>query len=309
MDATVIGEGGEAGRLMRRAALAAVAVAASLAVLKAAAWWWTDSVAMLASFADSSLDLLASGLNAYAIRHALAPADREHRFGHGKAEAVAGLAQAALVGGSLAFLGIQSIHRISDPEPLAYEAWGIGVMVVSMAATLALTLYQRRAVKGSGSLAVAADRLHYQSDLIANAAVIVALVLSDWVGWHWADGAIGLAIAATIGWSAWTILRQSLDQLIDRELPENQRVRIREIARAFPDVRGVHELRTRASGTDIFVQLHLVLDAGLTLIAAHEIADRVEAAIVAEFPNAEVFIHEDPHGIEEHHRLFAPARG
>jgi ferrous-iron efflux pump FieF len=298
----------EPGTLMQRAALAAVGVAMLLAALKAGAWWWTGSVAMLASFADSTLDIIASGVNALAIRHALMPADREHRFGHGKAEAVAGLAQSALVGGSALFLAWQSAARILAPQALTAEALGLGVMAVSIGMTYALTRYQARVSRLSGSLAVAADRLHYVGDLAANGAVVLAFVLSVWLGWQWADGVFGLAIALTIGWSAWTILNQSFDQLIDRELPDEDRTRIKETAVAVPGVHGVHDLRTRMAGLNVFVQMHIEVDAGLTLEAAHEISDEVEAAVLAAFPNADVLIHADPSGIREERRPYAFVR-
>lgn len=296
------------GVLMERAALAAVAVAALLAALKAVAWWWTDSVAMLASFADSALDLLASGVNALAIRHALTPADREHRFGHGKAEAVAGLGQAVLVGASALFLVWQSVVHIMAPAPLAAGGLGLAVMLVSIAATFALTRYQGHVARVSGSLAVAADRLHYAGDLAGNLAVILALGLSFWLGWLWADGVFGLVIAGTLAWSAWSIVVQSFDQLIDRELPEEDRTRIKRIAGAEPGVRGVHDLRTRASGGNIFIQVHLEMDAALPLAAAHDISDRVEEALLTAFPNADILIHEDPAGVVEQRKPLAFVR-
>ena len=289
--------------LMRRAAMAAVAVAAALAVLKLGAWVWTGSVAMMASFADSTLDLAASGLNALAIRHALTPADREHRFGHGKSEAVAGLAQAALVGGSGVFLALESGRRLIWPEPIDHEGLGLAAMAVSMAATLGLVLYQRHVVRQTGSVAVAADSLHYVTDIAANGAVILALVLTGWLGIMRADGAFGLVIVALIAHSAWTILGQSFDQLIDRELADDERDRIKTIIRAQPGVLDVHDLRTRQSGTDIFIQCHVVLDAQMKLIEAHTIADAVEAAVQSAYPTAEVLIHEDPSGVGEPHQM------
>jgi len=298
-----------AGTLMQRAALAAIALAATLVVLKAAAWWWTGSVAMLASFADSALDLVASAVNVLAIRQALTPADREHRFGHGKAEAVAGLAQSGLIASSAFFLAYESIRRILAPEPVAAEALGVAVMAVSIAATFALTLYQEAVIRRSGSLAVAADRLHYLGDLAANTAVILALGLSAWLGWLWADGVFGLSIAAAIAWSAWSIAHRAFDQLIDRELPDDDRARIKALAAATKGVRGVHDLRTRASGTNIFVQMHIDVDAGLTVEAAHRISDAAEDAVLAQFPNAEIIIHTDPSGIAERHRPFAFVHG
>lgn len=182
-------------------------------------------------------------------------------------------------------------------------------MIVAIAATLALTLYQQSVIRRSGSLAVAADRIHYLGDLAANVAVILALVLSAWLGWLWADGAFGLVIAATIAGSAWVIARQAFDQLIDRELPDADRARIKALAASAPGVRGVHDLRTRASGPDIFVQLHIDVDAGLTVEAAHGISDAAEEAVLKEFPNAEIIIHTDPSGVPEPHRPYAFVRG
>ncbi len=291
--------------LMKRAAAAAIATALVLATVKLIAWWWTGSVAMLASFADSALDLAASCLNALAIVFALTPADWEHRFGHGKTEAIAGLGQAALMGASAAFLIWESIDRLLAPEPVANGVLGLAVAVFSIAATLALTLYQRRVVRATGSLAVAADHLHYVTDLASNAAVVLAIGLAVWFGYLWADGAFGLLIAAIIAWSALAILRQSLDQLLDRELPEADRARIKAAAAAVPGVLDVHDLRTRQSGTQVFVQLHAVFDGGLTLEDAHALADGVEAAVVAAFPNAEVLVHSDPSTVLEQRRPLA----
>ena len=293
MTSIVESEAGAA-RLKRSAALAAISVALTLALIKAAAWWWTGSIAMLASFADSALDLAASTLNALAIHHALRPADREHRFGHGKTEAVAGLGQGVLVGGSAAFLAVESVRRIVSPEPLANEAWGLAVVGVSIAATLALTLYQRMVLRRTGSIAIAADRLHYLTDLASNAAVLVALVLAGWLGLLWADGAVGLAIAALVGASAWSIMRQSFDHLIDRELPDDERARIKALALGVPGVLDVHDMRTRMSGATLFVQFHAVFDSAMSLAEAHELADRAEAAILAAYPGAEILVHQDP---------------
>lgn len=290
----------ETSALMRRAALAALVVAAALCALKLAAWWWTGSVALLASAADSGLDFLASGVNALAIRHALAPPDAEHRFGHGKTEAVAGMGQAMLIAGSAAFLCVESIGRLIAPEPLANEGWGVGVMLVSIAATAGLTVYQRHVIRRTRSLAVAADRLHYLSDLVGNAAALLALLLAGWFGLIHADGAFGLVIAALIAWSAWTILRQSFDQLIDRELPDDERAAIERAARATPGVLAVHDLRTRAAGTLRFAQMNVELDGALTLAAAHAIALAVERAVREAAPGVEVLIHKDPAGLPPH---------
>lgn len=291
--------------LMQRAVLAAIATAALLAGVKLVAWWWTGSVSMLASFADSALDLAASALNGLAIRFALSPADWEHRFGHGKSEAVAGLAQAALMGASTVFLVWESAGRLMTPEPLSNGALGLVIAVFSIAVTLALTMYQRHVIRATGSLAISADHLHYVSDLASNAAVVVALVLAVWLGMNWADGAFGLLIAAIIGWSAISILRQSLDQLLDRELPSGERDRIKAVAGAVPGVLDIHDLRTRQSGTQVFIQLHAVFDGTMSLEDAHALSDRVEDAIVAAFPNAEVLVHSDPSTVLEQRRPLA----
>jgi ferrous-iron efflux pump FieF len=291
--------------LMNRAAFAAIGTAALLAVIKLVAWWWTGSVAMLASFADSGLDLGASALNAIAIRAALSPADWEHRFGHGKTEAVAGLGQATLMLGSTGFLLWESVNRILAPEAVTHGAIGLGVAVFSIAATLALTMYQRYVVRQTGSLAISADHLHYVSDLASNAAVVVALGLAVWLGFNWADGVFGLLIASIIGWSAFTIFRQSLDQLLDRELSEDERDRIKLAALAVPGVLDVHDLRTRQAGTQIFIQLHAVFDGAMTLEEAHALSDRVEEAVIVAFPNAEVLVHSDPSTVLELRRPLA----
>ncbi len=285
------------GVLMKRAALAAVATAVLLSAIKFVAWWWTGSVAMLASFADSGLDLAASTLNAFAIRYALVPADDEHRFGHGRAEAVAGLAQAAIVGGSALFLIAQSVRRLLDPEPLAHETVGLVVAAVSIVVTFALTSYQGYVVRRSGSLAVSADRLHYITDLASNGAVFAALLLAGVFGVLWADGAFGLVIALTIAGSAFTILRRSFDQLVDRELPEDDRGRILRAASAVPGVLDIHDLRTRQSGSRVFIQLHAVFDGGLSLEAAHGLVEDVQAAVAAAVPNAEILVHADPSAV------------
>ncbi|MFT3809325.1 MAG: cation diffusion facilitator family transporter [Micropepsaceae bacterium] len=295
--------------LMKRAALAAIATAATLACVKLAAWGWTGSVAMLASFADSALDLAASALNALAIRFALSPADREHRFGHGKTEAVAGLAQGALMLASSGFLIWESINRLLVPQPIDNGMLGLGIALFSIAATLALTLYQRRVIRATGSLAISADHLHYVTDLVSNLAVVVALVLAVWLGIAWADGAFGLLIAALIGWSAFAIFRQSFDQLLDHELPDADRDRIKAAAAAVPGVLDVHDLRTRQSGTHAFVQLHAVFDGALTLEEAHALSDRVEAAVLAVLPNAEVLVHSDPSNVLESRRPLAFVAG
>lgn len=291
--------GARGARLMRRATYASVATAGVLVVVKTGAWLVTDSVSLLSTLVDSLLDVAASVFNMMAVRQALIPADREHRFGHGKVEPLAALAQAAFVAGSAVFLVIAAGQRFVTPRPVQQGEVGIAVMLVSIAATLLLVTYQQSVVRRTGSLAIRADRLHYLGDVLVNAAVIVALVLWMRLGWRWVDPAFAIAIAAYILFTAATIARGGLDMLMDRELPEAERRRVVEIVRRHPEVVGMHDLRTRASGPQRFIQLHLELDGRMKLYRANVIADTIETEIQMAFPDAEVIIHQDPHGVDD----------
>ena len=288
----------QAQRLKRLATYAAVGVAATLILIKLWAWVVTGSVAMLASLVDSTLDLVASGLNLVAVRHALTPADEEHRFGHGKAEALAGLGQAAFIGGSAVFLLFQSLERLIDPRIVEQSAGGLAVMAISIVLTLALVLFQRYVMRRTRSLAIGADSLHYSTDIVTNAGVVIALIVAGLWGWTIADPLIGLAIGAVIAWGAFNILRGSYDELMDREFDDADRDRIKDIVNRHKDVVSLHDLRTRRAGHRSFIQLHLELPAQMTLIEAHRVSDEVEDAIKAAFPDAEVLTHQDPEGIE-----------
>jgi ferrous-iron efflux pump FieF len=297
--ATTAPDPARAARLMRRATYASLGVAALLIVIKVAAWWLTDSVAVLSSLLDSLLDAAASLVNLLAVRHALTPADREHRFGHGKAEPLAGLAQAAFITGSALLLLSEAVHRFFSPMPIAHGDIGIGVMVVSILITVALVSYQRRVALETGSVAIGADRLHYTGDVLLNGSVIVSLVLSSWWGLSALDPVFGVAIGGFILVSALSIGRSSFDLLMDRELPDDDRARIKEIVLKHADVRNIHDLRTRSAGTDIFIQFHMELDGMMTLRRAHDISDAVESDLRQAFPNAEVIIHQDPPDAED----------
>jgi ferrous-iron efflux pump FieF len=293
--------GAEAERLKRLATYAAVAVAATLIAIKLWAWAATNSVAMLASLVDSTLDLVASGLNLLAVRHALTPADKEHRFGHGKAEALAGLGQAAFIGGSAAFLFFQSLERLVAPEPVQQTTVGLAVIAVSLVLTLGLVLFQRYVIARTRSLAIGADQLHYMTDIATNLAVVAALVAAGLWGWTAADPILGLAIAAVIAWGAFKILRGAYDELMDREFDDAERQRIKDIVNRHAGVESLHDLRTRRAGHRAFIQLHLELPPQMTLLEAHRISDEVEDAIMAAFPDAEVITHQDPAGVEMTH--------
>jgi ferrous-iron efflux pump FieF len=278
---------------MRLATYASISVAVVLIVAKAIAWGMSDSVSLLATLIDSTLDALASLINLVAVRHALSPADKEHRFGHGKAEALAGLGQAAFITGSAGFLLLESGRRIVTPVPL--ESYGIAmeVMWLSIVATVLLLSFQRYVIRKTDSTAIKADALHYRTDLLVNGSVIVALWLSV-RGWSGFDALFAIAIALYILYSAWEIVQQAFDHLMDRELPNAERAKIKRIARAHEAVHGMHDLRSRRSGTATFIQLHLELDDDLTLLQAHKISDEVEASLQAVYPGAEIIIHVDP---------------
>jgi ferrous-iron efflux pump FieF len=294
----------ETSRLMRWATYASTATALTLIVAKLTAWAMTGSVAVLSTLIDSLLDAAASIINLWAVSHALQPADREHRFGHGKAEALAGLGQAAFIVGSGMLLLVEAVNRLANPAPVTRGDIGIAVMVFSIVATLLLVRFQKYVVKRTGSVAITADSLHYTGDILVNGSVIVSLLLFMQFGWTALDPLFALAIAGYLLYSAWQIALASLDMLMDRELPDGERDRIRQIARSHPEVRNMHDLRTRSSGQGGFIQLHLELDAHLPLIRAHEIADTVEKSIMDAFPAFEVIIHQDPAGFREEQPKF-----
>lgn len=280
-------------RLMRLATYASVSTAVILILAKLVAWFISDSVSVLATLLDSSLDVIASIINLLAVRHALQPADHEHRFGHGKAEALAGMGQAFFIAGSAGFLVLQATGRLFHPqtEMVGLEV-GVGVMIFSIIATLILLTFQKYVISKTNSTAIKADALHYKTDLWVNASVIVALVLTFY-GWSYFDAIFALGIAIFILYSAWEIIKESIDLLMDHELPDDEREKIEQRVASHPEVLGFHDLRTRRSGTTVFIQLHLELDGSLTLSDAHEIADRVERDLVSLFPSAEVIIRED----------------
>jgi ferrous-iron efflux pump FieF len=291
--------GPPADRLRRMATYASVAVAAILIVAKFSAWLETGSVALLSSLVDSLLDAAASVVNLVAVRHAMTPADREHRFGHGKAEPLAVLGQSAFISGSAMLLLAEAVRRLIWPVAVENPPAGVAVMVFSIIVTIGLVAYQRHVVRRTGSIAITADELHYRSDLVLNSSVIAALVLSSFLDFPLLDPLFGAAIGIWIVYSAVRLARLSLFQLMDHELPDDERERIRGIAQSHRDVVAAHDLRTRVAGPTSFIQIHIEMDGAMSLSRAHEISDEVEADLRAAYPNAEVIIHQDPEGIEE----------
>ena len=289
------------GRLMRLATYASVTVASILVAAKLYAWSLTGSVAMLSTLVDSLLDGLASIITLIAVRHALTPADHEHRFGHGKAEALAAMAQAAFVTGSAIIVLFHAGTRLVQPQSVPATDVGIIVIIGSIALTLVLVAFQYYVVKRTNSLAISADTLHYKGDLLINVAVLFALIATQYIDAPYIDPLTGAAIALYLLFGAWRILQGALDMLMDRELPDSDRERIRAIANEHQDVCSLHDLRTRRSGSDVFIQMHLEMDPELTLMEAHLISDQVELEIQQAFIGAEVLIHQDPEGYEEYH--------
>jgi len=280
-------------RLLRLATRASLVVASILIVAKGIAWWLSGSVSLLAGLTDSALDGAASFLNLLAVHYALRPADDDHRYGHGKAEALSGIAQSLFIAVSAVLIAYQAIERILHPMPLGAPGLGIAVMLLSIVLTVALLMLQHKVIRETGSTAIRADSLHYRSDLLLNASILLALVLAVF-GWQQLDAYFGLAISVYILWSSIQIARETVSVLMDEELAPDISLRMLNLARDVPGVLGAHDLRTRISGNHWFVQLHLELPGHLTLTVAHEVCDRVADAIEDEYPKAEVLVHADP---------------
>lgn len=283
----------ETARLLRRATYASVSVAVFLIAVKLIAWGRSDSVSLLATLVDSVIDAFASIINLIAVRHALTPADKEHRFGHGKAEALAGLSQSLFISGSSLFLLLEAGQTFFNPTEIKHPITGIAVMVVSIVVTLILVSFQHYVIRKTQSVAIRADALHYKSDILMNAAVILALWLST-IGLNLFDPIIGGIIACYILYSAWSIASISLDQLMDRELTDEVRADIKGIALSHPQAQGMHDLRTRHSGTMTFIQFHLEIEDDLTLLQAHNVSDEIEIKLLETYPGSEIIIHIDP---------------
>ncbi len=282
--------------LAMRAALASVAMACTLLVIKGYAAWHTGSVAMLGSLADTGLDLLASLVTLYGVKLAAEPADQDHRFGHGKAEALAALFQVVLITASAIGIAWRAIERFSNPSVNEDAGLGIAVSGVAIVATMVLLAYQRSIIRRTASVAILADNVHYQSDVLLNTAVIGALVLDQYLGVSGADPVFGIAIAIWLAWGAFQASSQAIDMLMDKEWSDDQRAAFVEVAARQPGIRGIHDFRTRRSGSHDFAQFHMEVDPDLTVREAHAIVERVEGALRDTFPRVETLIHLDPEG-------------
>ena len=284
------------GKLTARAAFASIAMAIVLIALKTWAAYRTGSTAMLGSLADSGLDLVASLVVLLGVRIAAQPADYDHRFGHGKAEALAALVQVILISLSAIFIGFRAVQRLLSGAQTGNAELGIGVSVIAMVLTVALISYQRHVVKRTGSLAIGTDRLHYSSDLLLNGSVIVALALDQFANLTGADAVFGLLIALWLAFGAWRASSNALDQLMDREWPDDRREQFLAAAKEYPELAGLHDFRTRSSGTHYFAQFHVWVPADWSVQEAHDRLDRVEEELQKRFPDTEILIHVDPEG-------------
>ncbi len=289
-----------AGSLTTRAAIASVVTAAVLMLIKAYAAWHTGSVAMLGSLADTGLDFVASLITLFGVRLAAQPADHDHRFGHGKAESLTALFQVAIIAVSAFAIFGRAIDRLVTRQVTADAEIGIGASVIAIIVTIALLAYQRQVIAKTRSVAIGADHVHYQSDVLLNVAVIAALVLDQYLGVTGADAIFGIGIAAWLLWGAWRASTAAIDQLMDKEWPPEKRRRFVEVAGRHPELKGLHDLRTRTSGATDFVQFHIWMDPSMTIADAHIVTDRIEHSLAREFPGTEILIHIDPEGQVDH---------
>lgn len=290
------GPGLSRGGLASRAALASTAVALFLLSLKSYAAWATGSTAMAGSLADTALDFIASLITLFGVRFAAIPADRHHRFGHGKAEALVALFQVLLIIVAAFGIALRAIDRFVHGQGTANAEFGIGVSLIAIAATLALLSYQRHVIRQTQSVAIGTDHLHYQSDLLLNMAVIAALAFDQYLGLTGADAVFGMGIALWLGWGALRASYAAVDQLMDKEWPLERRQRFIALANGHPLVKGIHDLRTRTSGMHDFAQFHIWIDPGMTIREAHRVMDEIEARLRPEFSGVEILIHPDPEG-------------
>ncbi|MCW1429379.1 cation diffusion facilitator family transporter [Novosphingobium sp. JCM 18896] len=284
-------------RLNRSAAYASIGVALLLVGLKAWAAWSTGSTAMLGSLADTALDLIASLVTLIGVHIAAQPRDDQHRFGHGKAEALAAIFQVTLISVSALGLAARAVEQLVVGGRTEAAEGGIAVSIVALVATLGLLAWQRHVIRRTRSLAIETDHVHYQSDLLLNLAVIAALALDHYLGLAGVDPLFGLAIAAWLGWGAWQASHRAIDELMDKEWPEEKRARFVAVAARHPELKGMHDLRTRTSGNRDFVQFHVWVDPQMSIRDAHKVMDEIEARLRVEFPGVEILIHPDPEGL------------
>ena len=291
-------------RLVKLASYASLCVAIALVALKIWGWQMTESISLLSSLADSVLDVLASGITFWAVRFSLSPADSEHRFGHGKSEGVAALVQSLIVTGSAVFVCLEAVKRLVEPQPINAPEIGVSVIFIATAATIALVGFQRYVARRANSVAIRADAVHYQTDLLVNLGVGISLIVTPWIGWMALDPVVGLVVAVFILRSAVGIGQRALEILLDHEIPVHDRQEIQEIALRHPNVKGFHDLKTRFGGNHYIVQFHLEMEPDTSLLRTHEILDDVEDTLRRSYPGCEIIIHADPLGYPERRDTF-----
>lgn len=280
--------------LMKLATYFSVSTAVIIIIVKVTAWIYTDSLSLLASLADSVLDVISSLINLFAVHYALQPADDDHRFGHGKAEDIAAFAQSAFITGSALFIVMQAIARVIEPQPLQNEQAGIIVMLIATVFTLALVMFQKHVIKKTNSSVIKADYLHYSTDIAVNFVVVLSLIASMFMKSGVIDTIASFIIAGYIFKGAWSVGRTAFDNLMDKEMPDSDKAKIIECIFQNKHVKGIHDLRTRVSGVKNFIQFHVELDGNMTLKEADNIADNIEKNLEKQFPNTEVIVHQDP---------------
>jgi len=289
-------------QVQKHATTAALGVAVVLVAIKTIGYLSTGSISLLSTLVDSASDVMASLITYIGVRTALRPADEGHRYGHGKAEAMAAMSTAAFVIGSATFMLIEAVGRMIEQQPVERNSFGIAIMVLSILLTAGLIQFQKYVVRRTGSTAIAADSVHYAADFAQNGAVIVALFLTALTGYTLIDAFFGIGIAAWLVYKVVPVARDAVDMLMDHELPDADRENIKAIAAAHQQVLGVHDMRTRQAGSDIFIELHLEFAPNMQLLHVHAIGMQIEEAIRRQYKDADVVIHFDPEGIEEPRR-------
>lgn len=286
--------------LRRKVTIASLSVAVILIVAKFTAYVMTDSISIMTSLLDSAFDALASAVTMVSVMHAATPADQEHRFGHGKIEALAAMGQSLFIFSSACYLLFEATHRFLEPQPVKQAIVGMGVMALSIVLTLCLVAFQRFVIRRTSSVAISADYLHYNGDLFMNMGVLSALGLSYFSAWPYYDPLFAGIVSIVLFVGSWRISREAYAILMDRELLDADRAKIEALVKAHPQARAMHDLRTRTSGLRVFIEFHLELDGDLTLKKAHDVTEELEAILYKEFPNADVLIHQEPAGLEDH---------
>ena len=285
--------------LVRSASIASLLVASTLIALKYYGWAATNSISLLGSLADSLIDFLASVFVFIAISYSLLPADAKHRFGYDKSEGLAAFIQSLLIGISGIYVCFEAITRLLNPSQINQPNIAIWIILVSIALTIALIVYQKYVVKKSQSMAIESDQYHYLTDTFINLSVLFSIVITGWTRFTFIDAVVGLLISGVVLYTAFILLKKSFKILLDQEIQSSHRDQIRKIALQHPQVLGFHDLRTRDTGRKYIIQFHLELDPKMSLLESHRITDEVTDNVLDVYPNSELIIHTDPLGIDE----------